>query len=177
MQDSRKLAITVEKIIFVSRWLQSPIYLLLMLVLLAFTYEIAKEIAHLFAHLNTFNEEKLVVLALTLCDAALVANLVVIVIISGYENFVSRIDIDKARGQPLWIKRLSPDAVKMKIAGSIIAISSISLLKQFLEVSQVTDRELLWGAVIHGVFVTSALLVALIGYIEKLAYKKKQEQT
>ena len=100
----------------------------------------------------------------------------VIVIISGYENFVSRIDIDKARGQPLWIKRLSPDAVKMKIAGSIIAISSISLLKQFLEVSKVTDRELLWGAVIHGVFVISALLVALIGYIEKAAYKKKQEQ-
>ena len=100
MQDSRKLAITIEKIIFASRWLQSPIYLLLMLVLLAFTYEIAKEIAHLFAHLNTFNEEKLVVLALTLCDAALVANLVVIVIISGYENFVSRIDIDKGKGQP-----------------------------------------------------------------------------
>ena len=124
-------------------------------------------------HLHSFNEEKLVVLALTLCDAVLVANLVVVVIISGYENFVSRIDVDKASGQPLWIKRLSPDAVKMKIAGSIIAISSISLLKQFLEISKVTDRELLWGAIIHGVFVISALLVALISYIEKAAHKKK----
>ena len=167
MQYINKIPIFIEKIIFASRWLQSPIYILLTLILIAFTYEIAKEILHLFSNLDTFTEENLVVLALTLCDAVLVANLVVVVIISGYENFVSKIFIAQNKSQPLWIKRLSPNAVKMKIAGSIIAISSISLLKQFLEASKIPDRELLWGAIIHIIFVISALLIAVIGYIEK----------
>lgn len=167
MKSINKTLLFIENIIFASRWLQSPIYILLALILIAFTYEIAKEIFHLFSNINSFTEENLIVLALTLCDAVLVANLVVVVIISGYENFVSKINVAESDDQPLWIKRLSPSAVKMKIAGSIIAISSISLLKQFLEASKISDRELLWGASIHIVFVISALLISIIGYIEK----------
>lgn len=167
MKSFDKMFIFIEKIIFASRWLQSPIYILLTLILIAFTYEIAKEIFHLFNNIDSFTEENLIVLALTLCDAVLVANLVVVVIISGYENFVSKINVRENDNQPLWIKRLSPSAVKMKIAGSIIAISSISLLKQFLEASKISDRELLWGVLIHIIFVISALLISIIGYIEK----------
>ncbi len=167
-QETRnKILVTLERLIFGIRWLQAPIYLLLSLILMAFVYEITHELIHLFTHLHDFDEEKLVVLALTLCDAVLVANLVVMVIISGYENFVYRIMMKDDTGKPLWIKKLSPNAVKIKIAGSIIAISSISLLKEFLEISQTSDRDLMWGAIIHMIFVVSALLIAITYYIEK----------
>ena len=168
---SNKLLVGFEKFIFGIRWLQAPIYLLLSLILVAFIYEMFHELGHLFLHLHDFDEEKLVVLALTLCDAVLVANLVVMVIISGYENFVYRISMNDDTGKPLWIKKLSPNAVKIKIAGSIIAISSISLLKEFLEISQTSDRNLMWGAIIHMIFVVSALLIAITYYIEKKTAK------
>ena len=171
---SNKFLVGFEKIIFGIRWLQAPIYLLLSLILVAFIYEIIFELGHLFIHMGEFNEEKLVALALTLCDAVLVANLVVMVIISGYENFVYRISMKDDTGKPLWIKKLSPNAVKIKIAGSIIAISSISLLKEFLEISQTSDRDLMWGAIIHLVFVVSALLIAITYYIEKKTSKLSQ---
>ena len=74
-------------------------------------------------------------------------------------------------GQPLWIKKLSPNAVKLKIAGSIICISSISLLKKFLEISQTSDRDLVWAAAIHIVFVVSALLIATTSFIEGKSHK------
>ncbi|APC96346.1 TIGR00645 family protein [Francisella frigiditurris] len=171
-----KLAIALEKFIFGIRWLQAPIYILLSFILIAFIYEIFNELKHLFMSLSSFNGEKLIILTLTLCDAVLVANLVVIVIISGYENFVSKINMRKQNGQPLWIKKLSPNAVKIKIAGSIIAISSISLLKKFLEISQTTDRELLWGTIIHIVFVLSALLIAITSYIEGKSHKPSYDE-
>ncbi|MFT4694152.1 MAG: hypothetical protein ACI8TE_001054 [Francisella sp.] len=128
-----KILSIIEKFIFGIRWLQAPIYMLLSLVLVGFIYEIYHELFVLFSSLGSFNEEKLIILALTLCDVVLVANLVVIVVISGYENFVSKMNLEKSGGgQPLWIKKLSPNAVKLKIAGSIIGISSISLLKKIL---------------------------------------------
>lgn len=130
-------------------------------------YDISKEVGFLVYKLNYFTRYKLVLLALTLCDAVLVANLVVVVIISGYENFVSRIETTSDKSAPTWIKSLSPTGVKMKIAGSIVAISSISLLKQFLEISQISDRDLLWNVIIHIIFVFSAIMIAMTGFIEK----------
>ena len=162
-----KLEFCIEKIIFSSRWIQAPIYLLLIFILFAFLYHIAVEIVFLFLNLELFSEAKLVIFALTLCDLVLIANLVVVVIISGYENFVSKIDVPDDRGEPMWIKRLSPTGVKMKIASSIVAISSISLLKQFLELHSLSNKDLFWSMGIHIVFVLSALLIALAGHIEK----------
>ncbi|MED7788484.1 TIGR00645 family protein [Francisella sp. 19X1-34] len=167
-----KLLSIVEMFIFGIRWIQAPIYLLLSLVLFGFIYEIYHELYHLFTSFKSFNEDQLIILALTLCDVVLVANLVVIVVISGYENFVSKMNLEKKDGgQPVWIKKLSPNAVKLKIAGSIIGISSISLLKKFLEVSQTSNRDLAWSAAIHIVFVVSALLIAFTSYIEGKSHK------
>lgn len=167
-----KILSVIEMFIFGIRWLQAPIYLLLSLVLFGFIYEIYHELYHLFIHYHNIDEDQLIILALTLCDVVLVANLVVIVVISGYENFVSKMNLDKkGGGQPVWIKKLSPNAVKLKIAGSIIGISSISLLKKFLEVSHSSDRDLAWSAAIHLVFVVSALLIAFTSYIEGKSHK------
>ncbi|WP_119343447.1 TIGR00645 family protein [Facilibium subflavum] len=157
----------LEKFVFASRWIQAPIYLILILVLWAFVYQMAIEVIHLFMRLTLLAPHELIVLGLTLCDTVLVANLIVIVIISGYENFVSKLDVEHKKGEPLWIKRLSHSGVKMKIAGSIVAISSISLLKQFLDIPQLSNRELLWYVVLHLTFLISALILVIIGMLEK----------
>ena len=167
VKNISKIEIIFEKIIFSSRWILAPIYFILTTILFVFVYDIGKDIWHILYKLNYYNGYKLVLIALTLCDAVLVANLVVVVIISGYENFVSRIDIDSEKGEPTWIKSLSPTGVKMKIAGSIVAISSISLLKQFLEITQISDRELIWNVIIHIVFVFSAMMIAITGILER----------
>lgn len=168
-----KLISCIEIFIFGIRWIQAPIYILLSFVLLGFIYEIYNELYYLFSSFNNFDEDQLIILSLALCDVVLVANLVVIVVISGYENFVSRMNLAKKHGdsQPIWIKKLSPNEVKLKISGSIIGISSISLLKKFLEVSQTSNRDLMWSASIHIVFVVSALLIALTSFIEGKSHK------
>ena len=168
-KDSRLKAIEflLERMVFASRWIQAPIYLILIFVLLAFVYQIANEVLHLFTNLNILKPHELIVLGLTLCDTVLVANLIVIVIISGYENFVSKIDVEHKSGQPIWIKNLSHTGVKLKIAGSIVAISSISLLKQFLDIPQLGNRELLWCVLLHLTFLLSALILVFVGLLEK----------
>lgn len=171
-----KLLSIMERFIFGIRWIQAPIYMLLSFVLFGFIYEIFHELQLLFTSLESFDEDKLIILALTLCDVVLVANLVVIVVISGYENFVSKMNLDRSgSGQPIWIKKLSPNAVKLKIAGSIIGISSISLLKKYLEISQTSDRDLMWAATIHIVFVVSALLIAATSFVEGKSVKARYD--
>lgn len=156
----------IEKTIFASRWLQAPIYLMLCSVLLAFSFHIAKEVSLMFWNINRLAGHDLIVLSLNLCDSALVANLIVVVIISGYENFVSKIDVGHKTGEPIWIKKLSPTGVKMKVAGSIVAISSISLLKQFLDTTVTDSHTLMWSVIIHLVFLLSATITAIIGILE-----------
>ena len=166
-ENATKVEQGIETIIFASRWLQAPIYMLLILVLFVFVYDMGREVFNMLGDLNNYTGYKLIVAALALCDAALVANLIVVVIISGYENFVSKIDVAHDRGEPTWIKQLSPTGVKMKIAGSIVAISSITLLKQFLEINTLTDRELFWYVIVHITFVISAAMIAFVGILEK----------
>ncbi|MBK2124756.1 TIGR00645 family protein [Fangia hongkongensis] len=171
MRKISKVETGIEKVVFSSRWLQAPIYLVLSLVLLAFVFDISKSVIMMLINIKDFGGHELIVFALTLCDAALVANLVVVVVISGYENFVSKIDVAHDKGEPIWIKKLSPTGVKMKIAGSIVAISSISLLKQFLDIAHISDRELLWNVIIHLVFVFSAIMIAFTGWLEHKVHK------
>lgn len=159
--------VLLERIIFASRWIQAPIYLTLVLVLLAFVYQMAHEVSCLFVKIALLKPHELIVLGLTLCDTVLVANLIVIVIISGYENFVSKIDVNHNSGEPIWIKRLSHTGVKLKISGSIVSISSISLLKQFLDIPQLSNCELLWYVLLHLTFLISALILVFIGLLEK----------
>ena len=154
----------LEHLIIASRWIQAPIYLGLTVVIFFFVIVIMKGIVHLAMELPNLTETKLVLSALELCDAVLIANLLFIVVISGYINFIS--DIVPQNGThkvPSWLKELSHGDVKTKIAISLVAISSIQLLKQFMNIQERTNTELAWYVGIHMTFVISALLCSYIG--------------
>jgi uncharacterized protein (TIGR00645 family) len=167
MLKAGHLEALIEKVIFASRWLLAPIYLCIISVLVAFIYFIAHDLFSVLLDLHSVTDSKLIITALGLCDMVLIANLVIIVVISGYENFVSKLDINHKEGEPTWIKKLQHSDVKLKIAASIVAISSIKLLQIFLEAEDTFNQPLImWSIILHITFVVSALLIAVIRILE-----------
>jgi uncharacterized protein (TIGR00645 family) len=160
----------LEKFIIASRWLQAPLYIGLIGVLAIICIRFFSEFVHVTAVLWGGEESKLVLLVLSLVDLVMVANLVVMVIISGYENFVSRIDIDEATEKLSWFGKLDHGSLKIKLAGSIVAISSIHLLKAFLDAEHISNDKLLLLIGIHLTFVVSALMLA---WLDKMAFGNK----
>ena len=120
-----------------------------------------QEFLHLATHALSMTEDEAVLGILSLVDIALTGALVMIVIFSGYENFVSRIDHTSNRNWPEWMGSIDFTALKIKLLGSIVAISAIQLLKQFMAVKTASDRDLMWYVAIHLVFVVSSVLLAL----------------
>ena len=160
-----------EQCILLSRWLLVPIYLALAAVLVLFTIKAFQEVVHLFAIITTAKEVDLILSVLALIDMALVANLLVMVILSSYETFVSSIDVGEGQEKPSWLGRIDAATLKVKLAVAIVAISSIHLLKAFMttiggqdDVS-VWNNQLFWLVVIHLTFVLSALGMAVIDRI------------
>jgi uncharacterized protein (TIGR00645 family) len=141
----------IERALFACRWLLAPIYLGLGVLLLVFAVRFFRELGELIWHLPTNNETDVLLHALSLIDVALVAGLIVMVMLSGYENFVSRLDIDEAAG-----------TLKLKVAAYIVAISAIQLLKGYMDINLVPNDKLLWMTVIHLTFVVSALLLTVM---------------
>jgi len=152
----------VEKIIFASRWLQVPLYLGLVAVLMMLSVKFVFELVHLSAEIWTMGESKVVLAVLTLVDVVMVANLIVMVVISGYENFVSRLDLGEVEDKLSWFGKLDAGSLKIKLASSIVAISSIHLLKAFLDVNDIANDKLLLLIAIHMTFIASALLLAFL---------------
>ncbi len=155
----------IERGLFYSRWLLVPIYLGLAVSLLFFAVIFLKELATLATNVAEFGEKEAILTALSLTalsliDLALVASLVVMVIISGYENFVSKLDVD-SDDKLSWIGKLDAGTLKLKVASSIVAISSVHLLKAFMNAADTPNDKLLWLVVIHLTFVVSALAMAL----------------
>jgi uncharacterized protein (TIGR00645 family) len=163
----QRLELVIERIIFWSRWLQAPLYLGLVLVLGVVVIKFFEEFVHLSAITFKADESKLVLTVLSLVDLVMVANLIVMVIISGYENFVSRIDAAAATEQLSWLGKLDAGSIKIKLASSIVAISSIHLLKAFLDAGEIPNDKLIILVVIHMAFVVSALMLA---FLDKLAF-------
>ena len=128
---------TVERMFYASRWALAPIYLGLSLALLALGIKFFQELAHLFPHIFEISESELVLVVLGLIDLALVGGLIVMVMFSGYENFVSRIDIDDDGDKLGWLGKLDSGTLKTKVAASIVAISSIHLLRVFLDAEKI----------------------------------------
>ena len=157
----------IERVIFASRWLLAPLYLGLALVLIVFVVRFFMDMAHLVQQLLVTSESDFVLLVLSLVDVVLVANLVLMVLISGYENFVSKIDI---AGEKLsWLGKLDSGSLKIKVAASIVAISSIHLLRAFMNVEQLANDKVMWLVLIHLTFVVSALMLA---FLDRLAFQK-----
>jgi uncharacterized protein (TIGR00645 family) len=159
----------LERFLFASRWIQAPLYAGLTLLLVGFVVKFFQEVWHSAGNLIEMREQDLVLTALSLVDLVLVANLLVMVIISGYENFVSRIDVPESEAEETltWVGKLDSGTLKLKVAASIVAISSIHLLKAFMDIEDEPNDKLLWLVVMHLTFVASAVLM---GVLEKIAF-------
>ncbi|MGE0629364.1 MAG: TIGR00645 family protein [Hyphomicrobiaceae bacterium] len=158
----------IERVIFASRWLLAPFYVGLALSLVLLLVKFVEEFVHMALHAFSATEAEVVVGVLTLVDATLTGSLLVIVIFSGYENFVSKFDHSDHKDWPAWMGTIDFSALKLKLLSSIVAISAIQLLKQFMEVKYLVQKDpaaanqqLFWYVVIHLVFVVSSVLLAL----------------
>lgn len=157
----------IEKTLYAMRWLLAPIYLGLGLALLALGVKFFQEVYHVFGHILALSESDLVLTILALVDMSLVASLLVMVMFSGYENFVSQINIEESQDKLNWLGKLDAGTLKLKVAASIVAISSIHLLRAFMNAQQIPNDKLMWYAIIHMVFVFSAVL---LGVLDKMAF-------
>ena len=170
----KKIEHFVEAIILASRWLLVVFYLGLALALLLYAISVTTKLYVFADKLFTLAETDTILKMLSLIDAALVASLVVMVIISGYENFVSR--FDNADGNEIsWLGKVDAGSLKIKVASTIVAISSIHLLQVFLNVQQFTNSQLMWLTIMHMAFVLSALLLAYIDRLMSSSKKTKEE--
>lgn len=154
-----------ERTMYASRWLLAPIYLGLSLALLALALKFFQEIFHVLPQVFATAETDLVLLVLSLIDMALVGGLLVMVMFSGYENFVSQLDIGDSAEKLNWLGKMDSSSLKNKVAASIVAISSIHLLKVFMNAANLDNDKLLWYVVIHLTFVASAFAM---GYLDKI---------
>ncbi|MGE6792603.1 TIGR00645 family protein [Pseudomonas guineae] len=155
----------IENAMYASRWLLAPIYFGLSLGLLALALKFFQEVFHLLPSVFSMAEADLILVILSLIDMALVGGLLVMVMISGYENFVSQLDIAEGTEKLSWLGKMDSSSLKMKVAASIVAISSIHLLKVFMNAQNIETEYLMWYVIIHMAFVLSAFAM---GYLDKL---------
>ncbi|MFZ1428429.1 MAG: TIGR00645 family protein [Geminicoccaceae bacterium] len=160
----------VERVIFMSRWIMAPIYLGLILVLGVLMVKFMEELYHFVPHVLELRETDVILMTLTLLDISLAASLVLMMIFSGYENFVSRIDTGD-NDRPAWMGKLDFGGLKLKLVSSIVAISAIDLLKSFMNIGSISKEDLMWKVITHMAFVFSGLLLALMDYITEQAKK------
>ncbi|MDP3084424.1 MAG: TIGR00645 family protein [Rubrivivax sp.] len=173
----------LPRLIFASRWLQLPLYIGLILAQAVYVFHFWVELVHLieavfgntealqklvtsigYKHdvpVEALNETIIMLVVLALIDVVMISNLLIMVIVGGYETFVSRLRLEGHPDQPEWLSHVNASVLKVKLATAIIGISSIHLLKTFINAANYTDKVLLWQTVIHVTFLLSALAIAL----------------
>ena len=156
-----------EKLMYSARWILAPIYLGLSLTLLALAIKFFQEVFYILPNVFQIAEADLILKILTLIDIALVGGLLVMVMFSGYENFVSRLDIDESEDKLSWLGKMDATSLKNKVAASIVAISSIHLLKIFMNAQNIDNDKLLWYVIIHITFVASAFGMGVLDRITR----------
>ena len=174
MAPSRRLR-PLPAIIFSSRWLQLPLYLGLIVAQCVYVFLFLKELVHLVVHAGGFTEQQIMLVVLGLIDVVMISNLLVMVIVGGYETFVSRLELQGHPDQPEWLSHVNAGVLKVKLAMAIIGISSIHLLRTFIEAGNVgTDKSgytqtgILLQTLIHSIFILSAMGIA---YVDRLSAK------
>jgi uncharacterized protein (TIGR00645 family) len=160
---------TLESLLYASRWMLAPIYLGLSLALLLLGVKFFQEALHALPLVLQMKEADLVLVTLSLVDMALVGGLLVMIMLSGYENFVSRIDVSEEKEKLSWLGKLDSGSLKQKVAASIVAISSIHLLKAFMGVPVISNDKLMWYVIIHMTFVLSALGMAFVDRMNRIS--------
>lgn len=163
----KKMERLIEKTMYRSRWLLAPIYLGLTLALLALGIKFFQEVFHLLPDVVEMAEADMILVVLSLIDIAMVGGLIVMVMMSGYENFVSQLDVDEGEEKLSWLGKMDTSSLKMKIAASIVAISSIHLLKIFMNASNIDNDKLLWYVIMHLTFVASAFAMGALDKFTK----------
>jgi uncharacterized protein (TIGR00645 family) len=151
----------LERFLFTSRWLLAPFYVMLVLALGVLLIKAGQETWHFVIHALSVTESEVILGVLALVDLTLTGSLIVIVIFSGYENFVSKIEVEDTVDWPEWMGKIDFSGLKLKLLSSIVAISAIQVLKAFMNIRNISDRDLAWLVGIHVVFVVSGLLMAL----------------
>ncbi|HEY5826811.1 MAG: TIGR00645 family protein [Hyphomicrobiaceae bacterium] len=162
----------IPQLIFGSRWLQLPLYLGLIAAQGVYVVLFLKELWHLLTHATTFTEQQIMLVVLGLIDVVMISNLLVMVIVGGYETFVSRLRLQGHPDQPEWLDHVNASVLKIKLAMAIIGISSIHLLRTFIEAgnlgqqgARLTESAVLWQTIIHITFILSAVGIA---YVDRL---------
>jgi len=153
---------TLGGLIFLSRWLQAPLYLGLIVAQGVYVYRFMVELWHLLQHANKLEETAVMLSVLGLIDVVMIANLLIMVIIGGYETFVSRLNLAGHPDQPEWLSHVNAGVLKVKLATALIGISSIHLLKTFINIEHHSEKMAFWQVMIHLAFVGSAVCLALI---------------
>jgi uncharacterized protein (TIGR00645 family) len=150
-----------------SRWLQAPLYIGLIIAQAVYVWQFWLELVHLISMMadKSMTETALMLIVLGLIDVVMISNLLVMVIVGGWETFVSRLDLQDHPDQPEWLSHVNAGVLKVKLATAIIGISSIHLLKTFINASSYDEKTLLWQTVIHITFVISAIAIA---YTDKI---------
>lgn len=149
-------------IIFMSRWLQVPLYLGLIVAQVIYCVLFAKEVWHLVAHSMSLDETNIMLAVLSLIDVVMVSNLLIMVVVGGYETFVSRLDLEGHPDEPEWLDHVNAGVLKVKLSMALISISSIHLLKTFISPDQNSTHTIMWQVIIHVAFLVSALVMALV---------------
>lgn len=165
MNKANKL---ISQFVFMSRWLQAPLYLGLIIVLAVYVYHFGIKLSELVAIAKHHDEYSIMLQALDLIDVVMIANLLIMVIVGGYETFVSHLNIQDHPDHPEWLDEVNAGTMKIKLALSLIGISSIHLLRTFIDPALYSRETIMWQVVIHLTLVISALLIAftnkLIGH-------------
>ncbi len=170
----------LPQLIFASRWLQLPLYLGLIVAQGVYVVLFLKELWHLVLHTLNYTEQEIMLVVLGLIDVVMISNLLIMVIVGGYETFVSRLQLEKHPDQPEWLSHVNASVLKIKLAMAIIGISSIHLLRTFLYAGQLgkenalyTEQGVMWQAIIHGLFILSAVGIAYVERLSQPVYAQK----
>ncbi|MDH7795473.1 MULTISPECIES: TIGR00645 family protein [unclassified Beijerinckia] len=170
--------------IFGSRWLQLPLYLGLIAAQVVYVILFMKELWHLITHATSFSEQEIMLVVLALIDVVMISNLLVMVIVGGYETFVSRLNLSGHPDEPEWLSHVNAGVLKIKLAMAIIGISSIHLLRTFIEAGNLgtagrttnyTEAGIMWQTIIHALFILSAIGIAYVERLSADAYAKNHE--
>jgi len=157
----RKTSLAVMgQLIFWSRWLQAPLYLGLIIAQGVYVYHFMVELTHLVSAANKISEAEIMLIVLGLIDVVMIANLLIMVIIGGYETFVSRLNLKEHPDQPEWLSHVNAATMKIKLSMALIGISSVHLLKTFINAENMTEATMKWQVIIHVVFIISAIAMA-----------------
>jgi uncharacterized protein (TIGR00645 family) len=167
----------LPQLIFSSRWLQLPLYIGLIVAQCVYVFLFLKELWHLVGGAFKFTEQEIMLVVLGLIDVVMISNLLIMVIVGGYETFVSRLELEKHPDQPEWLSHVNASVLKIKLAMAIIGISSIHLLRTFIYAGQLgkegspfTVEGVLWQTIIHVVFILSAVGIAAVERISQPVY-------